>query len=185
MNRLLNILFSVLLISSSISCNSEKQYSAESISSNIKDTVLAQIIPYLAKLPKGANYTNRFEDRFQPYFKGEIKEYQFISYHVSPKNNYHYFMVKRPAPSMHKKYVAIAGRFIMKENLQVEKYEEIFWTFKMKEEELTRKSSQLFELMVQAKDLSRYYPRNSDEDWIEFPDDKVWYDKSKKRWVTK
>ena len=52
--------------------------------------------------------------------------------------------------------------------------------------ELKEKTKILFDIIVNNKDVSQYYTKNSDpEFWIEFPDDQTVYDVKARKWSTK
>jgi hypothetical protein len=52
--------------------------------------------------------------------------------------------------------------------------------------ELKEKTKILFDKIVNDKDVSNYYTKNSDpEFWIEFPDDQTTYNTKLREWQTK
>lgn len=73
----------------------------------------------------------------------------------------------------------------MDETGKLIEYEEVFRTWKMKEEDLKARGTLLFDSMVNGKDLSPYYRTNSTEEYIEFPDGHSFYDKEERMWRIK
>jgi hypothetical protein len=80
--------------------------------------------------------------------------------------------------------MGIVGKLTLSPDKNINHYEEVFWTFKMPEEELLQKGLVLYTKMLNNEDLTTYYPSpDKTEEWIEFPDKLNNYDKSLKRWV--
>jgi hypothetical protein len=116
------------------------------------------------------------------WYQEMAKTYQWHFVHESPEG--FYYLISRPAPSLYGKRAALGGWFSSKDHLTIQNYREIFHTFKMKPEDLLKKSAVLFEKMVNREDLSSYYPnRNKEnEEWIEFPDELNYYDTAAHAW---
>lgn len=176
-------LFGIGFLALFFSCNRQSDYSYINYSAQLeKDAILSRILPYTSPLPPGATLTTRFTPEYEAYYKSEAVKYQWKYYYISD-NGTHYFALSRTAPSRFKKRILIAGKFTLGTDNTLENYEEVFWTFKMPEEELDKKGLLLFEKMVKGENLQEYYPgKKGNEEWIEFPDDKTTYDKNKKRW---
>ncbi len=150
----------------------------------LRDEVLFQIVRHTSKLPDNVPEDNRFlpkMDSAHLAFQAN-RQYRYEAYFV--KNDTHYFMVSRIAPSLFEKRICIAGKFRLQDNGQLLDFEEVFRTFKMVEEERKRKSDSLFRFMVEGRDLSPYYFHNTNgQEYIEFPDRNNRYDKKLKRWI--
>lgn len=144
---------------------------------------LRSTLPYYAKLPDGFGPDRRFDTVLNKLYNQILPSYQLEAYHIDDETGMHFFMVSRPAPSLHQKRICIAGKLKYDPSGNFEYYEEVFWTFKMKEAQLREKSIKLFHLMVKGEDLSKFYPQNSQEEWIEYPDEKNRYDVDQRRWV--
>jgi hypothetical protein len=178
--------FFLFLIASLMGCSKTEDYKTETyLSANEQTKTLRKILPYFAKLPKGYTYERRFESVLDTFYSVEIKKYEFQHYFINPKDSFHYFMVNRPAPSLYQKKISIAGKFKVDKNGTVTDYEEAFWTFKMKKEELSKKGEILFATMVKGENLNEYMPGKKLDEWIEFPDDKCSYNKNEQRWIVK
>ena len=69
---------------------------------------------------------------------------------------------------------------------QLLEYEEVFRTWKMLPDTLAKRSLFLFKKMVNDEDLSPYYASSSgNTDFIEFPDDRTYFDKKLRMWRVK
>lgn len=146
-----------------------------------KTTFIRNTMPYYCKLPDAFTVERRFDTVLYEHFARMLPVFKLEAYHVEADT--HYFMVSRPAASLHEKRICIAGKLVYAPDSSLAHYEEVFWTFKMKLPQLKEKSNLLFENMVKGKDLSKYYPQNSLEEWIEFPDAKNRYNVKERRWV--
>ena len=176
-----NALIWMLLVSLFTSCNDSKKYDPLSYLDDIQQQgMLRKIIPYCAKLPEPYSIADRFNPELDSFYREEIKKYKLQHYFIS-EDSVHYFMINRPAPSLYEKRLAIAGRF-KKDGQIITDYEESFWTFKMKDQELREKGKVLFAQYVEGKDISGYMPGKKEEEWIEFPDVHCSYDKETQCW---
>ena len=176
---LLWMLFASLLWS----CSSAPDYNPETyLSSKEQSEVLLKILPYVAKLPMRFQGEKRFSAELDSFYRQEVKKYRMQHYYISPEDSFHYFMINRPAPSLYEKRTAIAGRFKKTKDGKIINYEESFWTFKMKLDELDKKGAVLFAHYAEGKDIKEYMPGKQKDEWIEFPDDKCYYDKNEKAW---
>jgi hypothetical protein len=169
-----------------LSCNPNRDYNPESyLTVREKDLVLQSIIRYMGKPPENVSASERFDSKHEKYYLDIASRYRFDEYYIDEDNGTHYFLISRPAPSLYEKRVAIGGRLKLDEKGGLSEYEEIFRTWKMKEEDLKVKGLLLFDLMVNGKDLSPYYRINSSEEYIEFPDEYNYYNKSERMWKLK
>jgi hypothetical protein len=167
------------------SCNFKKDYNPHSyLSVKEKDKVLMSIIRYLGKPLENVGLDERFDAKHDAYYLDIASRHRFDHYYIDDKG-YHYFLISRPAPSLFEKRVATGGQLKFDETGKLIKYEEVFRTWKMKEEDLKARGTLLFDLMVNGKDLSPYYRSNSTEEYIEFPDDHNYYDKEERMWRIK
>jgi hypothetical protein len=180
------LLLSVVLVCA-FGCKKSESYLADdTLSKHEKELVLPMLVRYIAKPPKMVKGEQRFESRFDEFYKNAQKGFEWELFYLDEKSNTHYFLVTREAPSLYKKRMAIAGSYQLINN-ELSNYQEIFWTFKMKEPELKEKSVKLFEAMVNGEDLTPYYPQNSpeNEEWIEFPDASTYFDADSLVWRKK
>lgn len=181
---ILSIYVPILFLSG---CTSKQQYEASSsLPETEKQAVLPILVRYIAKAPKQVNGKARFDPKFNSFYENAAKEFEWKYFYIDSENQTRYFLVTRPAPSLYKKRIAVGGKYKFVEN-QLSDYEEVFWTFKMKEDQLDNKALQLFEEMVKGNSLEKYYPQNTheNEEWIEFPDATTYFDKDSLIWKKK
>jgi len=151
-----------------------------------QDSILGQLIRFIAPMPKKANHQTKFDSVFNEHYQIQQKLHQIIAIYHSPKiENQYFFLIRRPASSIYEKYVGIGIILELNEQKQMSVYEEKFRTWKMDNANLQKKGMLLFDLMVQGKDLKPYYTKNSKgEEYIEFPDEETHYDKMERRWIS-
>jgi hypothetical protein len=107
-----------------------------------------------------------------------------MSYFID-SNDYHYFLISRKAPSIHDKWVATGGKMQFDKGKALITYQEVFRTWKLLEPELNERAPYLFDLMIKGEDLTPYYTATAGFNYIEFPDDKVYYDVESRAWKVK
>lgn len=165
------------------SCTLNQDYEASSqLSPSEQLEFKKSIIRYVAPLPEKATDETRFDEKFDAHYDRQTEQVRLDKYFPSP-DGYIYFEVSRIAPSFKVKRVATAGKLRYDDKGGIEAYEEVYRTWKMEEEELARKTALLFSRFVAGKDLSPYLTANSEEEYIEFPDNQVSYNKELRRWV--
>ena len=148
--------------------------------------LLDTIMPHFAKLHDSIAESQRYLPKNRAYMVAHKLErgYKWLEY-TEARDGYSYFMIRRNEPSLkHDKYAAICGRFKRdaKGRMDSASYEEIFYTWKMKEDSLAMKSPILFKTAVEGGKLDSYMPEHSAGFWIEFPSGKVYYDKARQKW---
>lgn len=147
-----------------------------------QDSVMLRILPYLAKLPRQATHETKFNPIYEPYYKGLLSDFKFKALSLTEDGSY-YFMMDRTAPSLYGKRIAVAGKLkVDLDTYKIEEYEEVFWTFKLKEPVLTERSMFLFKELIAGKSLEAYLPMNSEEEYIEFPDLHNVYNAQARKW---
>lgn len=143
-----------------------------------------QIIRFVGKLHKKATHESKFDPFFSEYYHELAKKHTLLYYVPNAPDGFTYFSIKRIAPSMKLKEVAIAGRVKFNSQNEITYYEEIYRTWKMEPKELNTKNNILFSKLLKGEDLSPYYNHMSgDEEWIEFPDKDIQFDVESRRWL--
>lgn len=165
------------------SCQPKNPYDAKAnLSPQEQDKVVTGIIRYVGKKPDKANDSSKFSTQFNDYYLEQASKHTLALYYQDA-NGTQYFLMTRKAPSIHEKYVATGGRFRLDTNDSLIEYEEVFRTWKMHPDTLARRSFILFDSMVKGKSLDEYLTKNSKGvEYIEFPDDFVYYDKAQRKW---
>lgn len=173
-------LFLVLIIL--FSCESGSKYDPrKNLSEKEQRQILLTSIRYMGHLPKKANHQTKFDQVYDEYYSKLALDYSLEAYYK--KNGYEYFLASRIAPSLKVKKVAVGVKMKRTPDGQLEYYEEVFRTWKFEIPEMLEKGLMLFDKMVKGEDLSPYYPQNSgNEEYIEFPDAKVYFNVEERRW---
>ncbi len=168
-----------------VACGPADRYKPEaSLSLTEQEQFLYSISRYTAKLPKRVTHQDKFDARYDGYFRQEMKSYKVEGYYVGPDST-HFFLISRPAPSLREKRVAIGGRLRYDAKGNLARYEEVFRTWKMEKEALARKSRILFDTMIKTGNVDDYLPHKTEEDWVEFPDERNYFDVADRRWKIK
>lgn len=183
------LLYSILFILSAFSCKNSQSIELKKASELLSQDSITQfkynIIRYTGKLPGKADHTTKFDSVFDPHYINLAAQHDLVYYVNDHKENKIKFLLTRIAPSIHEKKVAIGGQVQFDEFGKLIYYEEVFRTWKMLIPELEEKSTMLFKLYLENKDLSPYYTENSKGiEYIEFPNEHVRFDTSKRLWVS-
>jgi len=142
------------------------------------------IVRYYEKLPtKKDNHETKFDTVHNSYYTKKAESSDLMYLHIDADSTY-YFAIAKIAPSLTIKKVAVIGKLKKNKSGKIVYYEEAIRTWKMEEKELKEKTSLLFEKYVNDDDLTKYYTKNSgNEFYIEFPDDNNKYDVKKRQWI--
>ena len=146
-----------------------------------QDSIVKQCIRYSAKLAPQATHDTKFSHAFDWYYEKAFEEYDLRRCYPEQDSNY-YFLMTRKARSIWPAREAIGGRFKVNGSLQVVDYEETFRTWKMAEDSLNARAYELFDLMVTKKDLTPYRSKYKGDRYIEFPDDRFYFNRERKTW---
>ncbi|CAN5186380.1 hypothetical protein BH09BAC3_BH09BAC3_01540 [soil metagenome] len=168
------------------SCAGKKDYNPATYLTAFEQVeVMTKIIRYMAKPPENLTFEERFYKGYDAYYNEQMSLHRLDAFYVDD-NGTRYFMVSRIAPSLTEKRVAIGGTLKLDEQGKLIEYEEVFRTWKMTPDILAKKSAFLFDRMARGANLEPYYTKNlKDDEYIEFPDDHTYFDKSARLWQTK
>lgn len=142
-----------------------------------QDTLLTNIVTYMGVKPRNTNYETRLDPAYRNFYVKQAKEYRFFRYYID-ETGHHYFYIIRPARHALGNRRAIGGTYKLDNNLKLLNYEELFVTQVLDEDFLEDIADDLFPAMIQ-NDLSKYLDNRL---IIEWPDDRLQYDKEKKEW---
>lgn len=168
-----------------VACQSQTDYTvSKHLTPAEQEKVMDKIIRYLAKPPEGLTFEERFYPAYNDYYQEQKSRHKLEAYYI--ENETHFFLISRPAPSLIEKRVATGGKVSFIDGKEIKEYEEVFRTWKMIPDTLRKRSMILFDEMVKGKSLEPYLTRNSNGvEYIEFPDDVTYFDKSKRSWITR
>lgn len=179
-------IFIVTILVSVFACKEKDSYAPETHLEPLeKVAVMEKIIYYVGRKPEKANHTEKFNPEHAEHYTEQFAKHSFTHYYIAD-NGEHFFVVRRIAPSLYEKYVAIGGRMQFDKKDSIVRYEEVFRTWKMQADTLQRRSTLLFDKMVKGESLEPYRTKNSGNvEYIEFPDDFVYYDVDARVWRSK
>ena len=181
-----NLVFAfIALILVAGSCNTKNDYSVSShLTPQQQDEIMWKIIRYVGRAPEGLTFEERFYAPYDTFYQEQARIHKFDAYFV--KGNTHYFLVSRKAPSLVEKRVATGGRFELHKDGKISDYEEVFRTWKMVPDTLVKREMILFDKFVRGESLTPYETRNSGGvEYIEFPDERTYFDKQAKQWKSR
>lgn len=176
-----NIWFLILLVT--VTC-ARKEYTVEKhLTAQQQVEMMDKIIRYVSRAPEGLTFEERFYSAYDSFYMEQASLHRFEAYYIA--GDVHYFLVSRQAPSLVNKRVATGGKFVL-DGEKIDEYEEVFRTWKMVPDTLAKREMLLFDKFVNEESLAPYETRNSKGvEYIEFPDERTYFDKVSKQWKTK
>lgn len=175
--------FYILIFILLLSCNKEQPEFQVSnyLSLQEQNEILSKIVRYSEKPAPGADHTTKFNSEFSDYYDLALDENKFLAYYVD-NDSTHYFLIARKARSVTPMKEGIAGKLKLDDKRNFAYYEEVFRTWKMPEDSLNHKGIELFRIMKEGGDLSKYGPKYKADRYIEFPDNRFHFDIKNRRW---
>lgn len=179
----MNILrvFPILALIALGACSTKSYSPSDHLSDEKQDQFKWSIIRYIAKSPEGLTVQERFYPQYDSHYREQQALHALDAYFEKDGNIF--FMLSRKAPSLTEKRVATGGKVRFAKNGTVEYYEEIYRTWKMVPDTLTRRSMLLFDKMIKGESLDPFLTKNSGGvEYIEFPDERTWFDVQERVW---
>jgi len=167
------------------SCDSERDYNPEThMSAQQQEAFMSGILRYMSRAPEGVAPEDRLNPAHDAHYAEQRGSHRLDA--LYKKGDTYFFMVSRPAPSLTEKRIAIGGKATLNDKMRLDYYEEIFRTWKMEPDTLSRRGLFLFDRMTKEKDLTPYYASHSgNTDYIEFPDERTYFDVRQRIWRSK
>lgn len=156
----------------------------EYLSIQEQSELMDKVIRYVSELPKGVSHEDKFNPPHNEHYLEQASRHRLDAFYLDSSGN-QFLLISRGAPSLTEKRVAIGIKLKYDESGNISEYEEVFRTWKMKPETLKERANYLFDLMVKGESLERYQRNKTSEEWIEFPDGTVYYDRAIRQWKTK
>ncbi|PRY89849.1 hypothetical protein [Mongoliibacter ruber] len=180
--RIILSIIAVLSILTFTSCKKTQQkYNVENFySQSEQDTIMANIITHIYKVPRGADPKRKHDLEYRSLYVSQIPEFEFVYFHIEPEDSLHFFYLIRPARNEKGHKRGVLGKFKVDENLKLVDFEETAVTPMMAKEEILEKGEFLWEDLMYYKNVDRYY---LNKQFVEFPDERTRYDKSKHEWT--
>ncbi len=180
-NSITSLLLGTYLFIGLISCNSNSKYDiATYYEQEAQDTILTNIVTYIYKVPRGVPKERKHYNEYRHLYVKIIKDFEFLNYYIDPSDSTHYFYMIRPARNAHGHKRGVGGKYKVDQDFNLLDFEEIFNTPMMSVEEIKEKGTYLWDDLMYYKNVDRYFLNKS---FIEFPDERVRYDKETKEWT--
>lgn len=181
----MRILTSVFFVSFVLlACSNQKKgkyHPANYLSVQEQKRFKEKIIRYIGDAPRRVLGNQKFDTLYDEHYSKQVAQHDLLAYYIS-NDGEHFFLTARIAPSIDVKWVATGGRLRYGEDGELAEYEEVFRTWKMPRPILEERALYLFDLMVKGEDLEPYYAAKAGFNYIEFPDDHVYFDKELRCW---
>lgn len=176
MNKIITLTGLVFIL---FSCNSSRKYDITRYhSQETIDTLLVNMVTLIGVKPKTADWQTRHLPQHRKHYVQIAKQFSFDRYYISPEGVHYFFMV-RPARHARGNQRGVGGKFRMNENLELYEFEELFNTPVMPYDQIIAKGREIFAEMINTGNVDNYVRR---KDFIEWPDDRLKYDKQKNEW---
>lgn len=173
-----------LAVLAACSTSGDKYNPDKNLSPQELDANLWSMIRYIGKSPEGLTPPERFYAAYDSHYMEQKKLLRIDAWYK--KNDTHYFLVSRIAPSVVEKRVATGGKVVFDDKGGIAEYEEVFRTWKLVPDTLKKRSLLLFDKMVQGENLRPFESRYSNGvEYIEFPDERTYFDKEERGWKIK
>jgi hypothetical protein len=166
-----------------VSCNNgpgrTQEYDIKSyFTAQQRDTLMADIITYVYKKPKTADYITRFSLHYRNWYVQNLPLFDLAYYYISDDSTHYYYLI-RPARSAKGSTRGVGGSFKLNSEGKIIHFEELFNTPVMATPYLKQKGLILFKEMVASGDVDGYL---GNPEFIEWPDDRLKYDNVKNEW---
>lgn len=178
-------LFAFIALAACFACSEKDKFSPDKyLSKEDQASLIQQSVHYSAKLPPSATHETKFNGEFDEYYNVAAKEYDLRELYPAGDNAY-YFLMTRKARSIWPAREAIGGMVVVNNKNNIQDYDESFRTWKMTEDSLNNRAFFLFDLMVKGQDLTPYRSKFKGDRYIEFPDDRYYYNTDENKWKDK
>jgi hypothetical protein len=172
------ILGITLFILFSGACSKKVPYDPVSYySQEFIDSLMIDIVTYMGRKPKAADYVTRNDEIYRPYYIEHSREFYIDKLFIDNDGTNYYYII-RPARHPLGNRRAVGGKFRLDENMKLKDFQEIFVTQINNEENLKVLGNELFEIFISGEEKQFLTNREI----IEWPDDRCQYDFEKKEW---
>lgn len=174
----------VFIVGVLTACTSKRDYRVSAhLTAQEQVEIMDKIIRYVGRAPEGLTFEERFYTAYDSFYMEQASLHKFDAFFKEGSTCY--FLVSRRAPSLVDKRVATGGKFVW-ENNKVTEYEEVFRTWKMVPDTLAKREIILFDKLVAGESLQPYETKYSNGiEYIEFPDERTYFDKASRQWKTR
>jgi hypothetical protein len=172
-----------LLVTTITSCNNPQRKELKIdinsyYSPNERDSLLADMITYIYKKPREANFQSRFDTEYRDHYVNQLPYFKPVFYTITV-DGVHYYYVIRPARSINGNTRGVGGYFTKDSQGKITNFVELFNTPILPEHVLVTRGEKLFLEMVSTGEVKNYL---KNPDYVEWPDDRLKYDRERNEW---
>lgn len=144
------------------------------------DTLLTEMVTYIGKRPKMATWERRFDPEFRGYYVNLSKDFKWVYLKETgqQEGNFAYYLL-RPASALEGNIRGVGGLMQLDENFSIIQFEEVFNTPILPEADLIARGYVLFEQLLNHGNIEAF---EGNQDYIEWPDGRLYYDKTQHEW---
>lgn len=151
------------------------------MSPELQKQFLQTMVRYSSKLPPEASQATKFDSKFNWYYDKAVQECKILYCQKGTDDVYSLF-ISKDARSITPMKEGVAVKVKLGTSDTFNYYNEVFRMWKMPEDTLVKRGKFLFTRMVKGEDLSLYYSKFQQDRFVEFPDDRFYFDTTAWRW---
>jgi len=172
-----------IFLLSNCSSGSDKNFNPDTcLSKNTQALLLQEMVRYASKLPPHATHQTKFSDEFNWYYDRAVSECRIMQCYQEETDTSYLILIARKARSITPMEEGFAIRIKFDTSQKMKYYEEVFRTWKMPTDTLNKRGKFLFETLVNGNDLTLYHSKYQRDRYIEFPDERFYFDKTLRKW---
>ncbi|MCH6199758.1 hypothetical protein MMU07_09210 [Aquiflexum sp. LQ15W] len=178
----ISIIAFIAILIVTLSCNRQQnKYDIGSYyEKEAQDTLMANIITYIYKVPRGADPKRKHDLEYRSLYVKQLESFKFIKYHIDLEDSTHFFYLIRPARNVSGFKRGVLGKFKVDDSLNLLDFEEIANTPMISEKEILENGEYLWNDLMHFGNVDRYFLNKK---YIEFPDERSRYDKNTHQWT--
>ena len=163
-----------------VACKSETNKPAYYFNQQQQDSLLVNMISYVAENATYASDSTRFKPEFRAYYAKQLPKFSLVNLTKDPSGTYYYFLV-RPVGNLKMYRRGVVGSFTLDSaSLMPKNFKEIINTPHLSEELVLERGSFLFRELVKKGNINEYMVMR---DYVEWPDSTLSYNSHTNRWV--
>lgn len=174
---------SAILIVIVCSCGNKNYNPNNHLTVEKRSELTDSLVRYIGVRPENVPVEKRFDPIYSKHFQMVASEARLEYLYVD--NDQYYIAISQPAPSLVVKRTITGIRLTWDGKSSIKEYEEVFRTWKMVPDTLTKNSLPLFERMIKGENLDPSKAKGGEKSRlkdVEFPDKYVYFDKVARVW---
>lgn len=177
MKLYLSFAFLILLLGA---CRPEKNTPEHYFTQVQQDSLLVNIITYVAENATFSTDSTRFNPEFRSYYSKQISKFKLANLEKSASGVYYYFLI-RPVANLLMYRRGVVGSFTLDSaSIMPKNFKEIINTPHLAEELVKERGGFLFRELAKKGNITEYLVMR---DYVEWPDSTLQYSEKTNRWV--